>query len=153
MARYLANSGIALDPNLTYYFIVSLTLVSGTMFLMWLGEQITERGIGNGISLIIFAGIVAQLPGSLMRTFDYVKGDLIEPVKLLLVVIIVLIVIGAIIFFEQAQRRIPVQYAKRLVGKRTYAGQSTHLPLKINTSGVIPPIFASSLLMFPATIG
>lgn len=135
-----------------FYFVTILTLTAGTTFIMWLGEQITERGIGNGISLIIFAGIVARFPESVKETVQYVKDDLIQPISMLVLLAVLLGIVAAIIFFEQAQRRIPVQYAKRLVGKRTYAGQSTHLPLKINTSGVIPPIFASSLLMFPATI-
>ncbi len=140
------------DPGPMFYVLTILTLTAGTTFVMWLGEQITERGIGNGISLIIFAGIVAQFPVGVKNTIDYIKGEIIQPVTLLLLGGIILAVIAAIIFCEQATRRIPVQYAKRLVGKRSYAGQSTHLPLKINTSGVIPPIFASSILMFPATI-
>ncbi len=140
------------DAGPLFYFVTILTLTAGTTFIMWLGEQITERGIGNGISLLIFAGIVARFPESVFETFNFVKNDLIEPIPMLVLVAVLLSVVAVIIFFEQAQRRIPVQYAKRLVGKRTYAGQSTHLPLKINTSGVIPPIFASSLLMFPATI-
>jgi preprotein translocase subunit SecY len=140
------------DSGMMFTFTTILTLTAGTTFIMWLGEQITERGIGNGISLLIFAGIVARFPEALKETFTYVKNQLIEPLNALVLLAILLGVVAVIIFFEQAQRRIPVQYAKRLVGKRTYAGQSTHLPLKINTSGVIPPIFASSLLMFPATI-
>jgi preprotein translocase subunit SecY len=156
IANYLVNSPggyqVVHEPGPGFFFITILTLTAGTTFIMWLGEQITERGIGNGISLIIFSGIVSQLPAGVMRTWEYVQGDVIEPVKLLFLVAIIVGVISAIIFFEQAQRRIPVQYAKRLVGKRTYAGQSTHLPLKINATGVIPPIFASSVLMFPATI-
>jgi preprotein translocase subunit SecY len=156
IANYLAHGPGGLqvvdNPGPGFFFMTILTLTAGTTFIMWLGEQITERGIGNGISLIIFAGIVAQLPSGIYKTFKYVRGEIIQPLTLLVLVAIVIGVIAAIIFCEQAQRRIPVQYAKRLVGKRTYAGQSTHLPLKINTSGVIPPIFASSILMFPATI-
>jgi preprotein translocase subunit SecY len=140
------------DPGPFFYVMTILTLTAGTTFVMWLGEQITERGIGNGISLIIFAGIVAQFPAGVMNTIKYVQGEIIQPLTMLFLLGIILGVIAAIIFCEQATRRIPVQYAKRLVGKRSYAGQSTHLPLKINTSGVIPPIFASSILMFPATI-
>lgn len=140
------------EPGVAFYVMTILTLTAGTTFVMWLGEQITERGIGNGISLIIFAGIVAQFPARVMDTFRYLRGELIQPVTMLIIVCVILGVIAAIIFFEQAQRRIPVQYAKRLVGKQAYAGQSTHLPLKINSSGVIPPIFASSILMFPATL-
>jgi preprotein translocase subunit SecY len=151
-----AGGGLqVVDPAQTgtmFYFVTILTLTAGTVFIMWLGEQITERGIGNGISLIIFAGIVARFPEAVKETFTYIKNSLIEPLSALILLGVLLGVVAAIIFFEQAQRRIPVQYAKRLVGKRTYAGQSTHLPLKINTSGVIPPIFASSLLVFPATI-
>lgn len=143
------------DPSnagFLFFFTTILTLTAGTTFIMWLGEQITERGIGNGISLIIFAGIVARFPQAIKETVEYVSNSLLQPVNALVLVALLLAVVATIIFFEQAQRRIPVQYAKRLVGKRTIAGQSTHLPLKINTSGVIPPIFASSLLMFPATI-
>ncbi len=140
------------NPGPMFYFTTILTLTAGTTFIMWLGEQVTERGIGNGISLIIFSGIVARFPAAMRETFRYVQAGQIQPITLLVLLAVLLGVVAAIIFFEQAQRRIPVQYAKRLVGKRTYAGQSTHLPLKINTSGVIPPIFASSLLMFPATI-
>ena len=156
IANYLVQGPGGLQvvhqPGMTFYFMALMTLTAGTTFVMWLGEQITERGIGNGISLIIFAGIVAQFPAGVLNTFQYLKTELIQPITMLVIVAIVLGVIAAIIFFEQAQRRIPVQYAKRLVGQHTYAGQSTHLPLKINTSGVIPPIFASSILMFPATI-
>jgi preprotein translocase subunit SecY len=130
-----------------------ITLTAGTAFIMWLGEQITERGIGNGISLIIFAGIVARLPTAGGNTFRLLStGEMGIFIALILILFMVL-VIGFIIFVEQGQRRIPVQYAKRVVGRKMYGGQSTHLPLKINTSGVIPPIFASSIIMFPATIG
>ena len=156
IANYLVQGPgglqVVTDPGPTFYFITILSLTAGTTFIMWLGEQITERGIGNGISLIIFAGIVAQLPSGIARTLEYLKGELIQPITMLVIVGVIFLVIAAIIFFEQAQRRIPVQYAKRLVGKHTYAGQSTHLPLKINATGVIPPIFASSILMLPATI-
>jgi preprotein translocase subunit SecY len=156
IAKYLVGRpgglDVVSDTGPFFYIMTILTLTAGTTFVMWLGEQITERGIGNGMSLIIFAGIVAQLPGNVVETFQYVKGDQIQPVTLLVLVALFVVVIGAIIFFEQAQRRIPVQYAKRLVGKQTYAAQTSHLPLKLNTSGVIPPIFASSVLMFPATL-
>jgi preprotein translocase subunit SecY len=143
---------VVIDPGPWFYFMTILTLTAGTTFVMWLGEQITERGIGNGISLIIFAGIVAQFPAGLVQTMEMVRSGNIQPISAMVLLAIIFAVIAVIIFFEQAQRRIPVQYAKRMVGKRTYAGQSTHLPLKINTSGVIPPIFASSILMFPATV-
>ncbi|RJR41842.1 MAG: preprotein translocase subunit SecY [Desulfobacteraceae bacterium] len=129
-----------------------ITLTAGTAFLMWLGEQITERGIGNGISLIIFSGIVAGLPAAVVNTFRLVGTGEITPFFMLLVVAFMIAVVGAIVFVERGQRRIPVQYAKRVIGRRMYGGQSTHLPLKVNTAGVIPPIFASSIIMFPATI-
>jgi preprotein translocase subunit SecY len=129
-----------------------LTLTAGTAFIMWLGEQITERGVGNGISLIIFAGIVARGPVAVRDTFRLVSTGEMPIFGLVVLLVMMIAVIAFIIFVEQAQRRIPVQYAKRVVGRRMYGGQSTHLPLKLNTSGVIPPIFASSILMFPATI-
>jgi preprotein translocase subunit SecY len=129
-----------------------LSLTAGTAFIMWLGEQITEKGIGNGISLIIFGGIVARLPEAAKQTYDYVAGDQITPIAVVGILVVMILVIGVIIFVERGQRRIPVQYAKRVVGRKMYGGQTTHLPLKINTSGVIPPIFASSIIMFPATM-
>jgi preprotein translocase subunit SecY len=119
---------------------------------MWLGEQITERGIGNGISLIIFAGIVARFPNAVISTFHLVKAGELSIFLLLFVLLIAVAVIAAIIYFERGQRKVPVQYAKRIVGRKVYGGQSTHIPLKVNTSGVIPPIFASSIIMFPASI-
>jgi preprotein translocase subunit SecY len=119
---------------------------------MWLGEQITERGIGNGISLIIFAGIVARLPSAAVSTLQYVRSGEMSLFTMLFVVIVMVAAVAVIIYMERAQRRIPVQYAKRVVGRRVYSGQSSHLPLKVNTSGVIPPIFASSILLFPGTI-
>ena len=129
-----------------------ITLTAGTSFLMWLGEQVTERGIGNGISLIIFAGIVARFPVAVANTFRLVGTGEITVFFMVLVVALMIAVIGIIVFVERGQRRIPVQYAKRIVGRKMYGGQSTHLPLKVNTAGVIPPIFASSIIMFPATI-
>lgn len=129
-----------------------MTLTAGTTFLMWLGEQITERGIGNGISLIIFAGIVARFPVAVANTFRLMGTGEVTPFFMVLIVALMVVVIGVIIFVEMGQRRIPVQYAKRVVGRKMYGGQSTHLPLKVNTAGVIPPIFASSIIMFPATI-
>jgi preprotein translocase subunit SecY len=129
-----------------------LTLTAGTAFIMWLGEQITERGIGNGISLIIFAGIVCRLPTAVANTFRLLTTGEIAIFLVLVLVLVMVAVVGVIIYVETAQRRIPIQYAKRVVGRRMYGGQSTHLPLKINTSGVIPPIFASSIIMFPATV-
>jgi preprotein translocase subunit SecY len=132
--------------------ITMITLCAGTCFLMWLGEQITEKGIGNGISLIIFSGIVAGFPIAVVNTFRLVGTGEVSVFFIILIVAIMIAVIGAIVFIERGQRRIPVQYAKRMVGRKMYGGQSTHLPLKINTAGVIPPIFASSIIMFPATI-
>lgn len=129
------------------------TLTAGTAFIMWLGEQITERGIGNGISLIIFAGIVAGMPGAVYNTFRLMGAGQLHLFVVLLLVVVMVGVTFFIVWMERAQRRIPVQYAKRVVGRRVYGGQSTHLPLKVNTAGVIPPIFASSLLMFPTTVG
>ncbi len=139
-------------PGWGFRMMTVLTLTAGTIFLMWLGEQITERGIGNGISLIIFAGIVAGTPSAIFQSMDLMgTGELSVLVMLFLLVLMVLVV-GAIVFTEGGQRRIPIQYAKRVVGRKMYGGQSTHLPLKVNTAGVIPPIFASSIIMFPATI-
>jgi preprotein translocase subunit SecY len=128
-----------------------LTLTSGTAFIMWLGEQITERGIGNGISLIIFAGIIARAPSAVVHTWQFVQEGELGILMVLFIAALIVVVVGLIIFMERGQRRIPVQYAKRVVGRKLYGGQSSHLPLKINTSGVIPPIFASSVLIFPAT--
>jgi len=143
---------VVLHPGWEFRIMTVMTLTAGTAFIMWLGEQITERGIGNGISLIIFAGIIVRMPTAIGNTFRLLStGEMgIFPVIILLVMMI--LVVGFIIYMEQGQRRIPVQYAKRVVGRKMYGGQSTHLPLKVNTSGVIPPIFASSIIMFPATI-
>ncbi len=146
------TEGMVYMSKPAFVILSMITLTAGTAFIMWIGEQITERGIGNGISLIIFAGIVARLPSALGSTVQLVQtGDLGFLVLLLLLAIMVG-VIAVIVFMERGQRRIPVQYAKRVVGRRIYGGQSTHLPLKVNTAGVIPPIFASSLMIFPATI-
>jgi len=143
---------VVAEPGWGFRLITIVSLTTGTAFIMWLGEQITERGIGNGISLIIFAGIVAGLPDALFQTTAQVKIGQIQPISLLIISGIVLLVIAVIVFFERAQRRIPIQYAKRMVGRRMYGGQSSHLPLKVNAAGVIPPIFASSLLMVPNTL-
>ena len=147
--------GMVLEGGIGFKLLAVLALTTGTSFLMWLGEQITERGIGNGISLIIFAGIVASLPDALVQTFKLstFEGGKLEPITLVLIGVVIMLVIGVIVFFERGQRRIPVQYAKRVVGRKVYGGQSTTLPLKVNTAGVIPPIFASSVLMFPSTLG
>ena len=135
-----------------FRLLTMITLTSGTAFIMWLGEQITERGIGNGISLIIFSGIVVRIPNAISNSFRLLSTGELSIFLLLLLVVLMLAVVGFIVFIEQGQRRIPVQYAKRVIGRKLYGGQSTHLPLKINTSGVIPPIFASSIIMFPATL-
>jgi len=147
------GSPIVLLPGWAFRLMTVITLTAGTAFIMWLGEQITERGVGNGISLIIFAGIVVRLPVASVNTVRLLSTGEMGIFAVLILVILMVAVVGFIIFVEQGQRRIPVQYAKRVVGRRMYGGQSTHLPLKINTSGVIPPIFASSIIMFPATIG
>ena len=146
------NANFVLFPGVKFKLLSVVTLAAGTSFIMWLGEQITERGIGNGISLIIFSGIAAGIPVSARQTLQMVRDGQLAPIALVLILALMIVVIGVIIFLEQGQRRIPIQYAKRQVGRRLYGGQSTHLPLKINTSGVIPPIFASSLLMAPLTI-
>jgi preprotein translocase subunit SecY len=146
------EAGFVMIPGLSFKFIAVVTLAAGTSFIMWLGEQITERGIGNGTSLIIFTGIAAGIPVAMNQTMSLVKDGQLSPLFLVLLVAFMVVVVGVIIFLEQGQRRIAIQYAKRQVGRRLYGGQSTHLPLKINTSGVIPPIFASSLLMAPVTI-
>ena len=144
---------IVIDPSLQFKLMTVLTLTSGTAFIMWLGEQMTERGIGNGISMIIFSGIVARMPAAVGNTFELIKSGELSLIFLPVIVVMMLFIVGVIIFIETSQRRIPIQYAKRVVGRRVYGGQSSHLPLKINVSGVIPPIFASSIMMFPATIG
>lgn len=152
MSKFLVSSGIALDTSLSFYFTSVLALVTGTMFLMWLGEQMTERGIGNGISLIIFAGIVSGLPSAVARTLEQVRQGQLQFFELMIIVAIALSVTVFVIFVERAQRRIPVNYAQRQQGRKIYAAQATHLPLKINMAGVIPPIFASSIILFPATL-
>jgi preprotein translocase subunit SecY len=141
-----------MDPGLFFRFSAVVTLVGGTMFLMWLGEQVTARGVGNGISLIIFAGIVANLPSALAGTLELGRTGAISTFVILFLLVMAVAVIAAVVFIERAQRRIVVQYPKRQVGNRMFGGDSTHLPLKLNTSGVIPPIFASSLLLLPVTI-
>jgi preprotein translocase subunit SecY len=148
----IEGTPIALHPGWSFRLMTTITLAAGTSFLMWLGEQITERGIGNGISLIIFAGIVASMPGAIVKTSQLIKSGELGPILMLLIIAFMIAVLAFIVYMETSHRRIPVQYAKRIIGRRIYGGQSTHLPLKINTSGVIPPIFASSILMFPATI-
>ena len=148
----LQNGGMVQTPGVQWILVATITMTTGTLFLMWLGEQITERGIGNGISMIILSGIVAGIPGALGKTFDAVSNGEMQPMFAIALVAIVVGVTAFCVFVERAQRRIAVNYAKRQVGRRLYAGQSSHLPFKLNMSGVIPPIFASSLLLFPATI-
>ena len=143
---------VVADPGWDFRFLTMVTLTTGTAFIMWLGEQITERGIGNGISLIIFAGIVSRLPDAVLQTFRQAGIGELAPVDLLFIGAVLLAVISTIIFFERGQRRIPIQHAKRMVGRKVYGGHSTFLPLRVNQAGVIPPIFASTLLMFPTTI-
>jgi len=146
------NQGIVINPGPQFIFTATVTLVAGTMFLMWLGEQITERGLGNGISMIILSGIVAGLPAAVGGTLEVVRTGEMNPAFALILFGMVVGVTAFVVFVERGQRRIQVNYAKRQQGRRMYAGQSTHLPFKLNMSGVIPPIFASSLLLFPATI-
>jgi preprotein translocase subunit SecY len=139
-------------PGWPFRLMTILTLTAGTAFLMWLGEQITERGIGNGISLIIFSGIVAGTPAAILQSLDLMGTNELSVLVMLFLLVLMMAVVGFIVFTEGGQRRIPIQYAKRMVGRKMFGGQSSHLPLKVNTSGVIPPIFASSIIMFPATI-
>jgi preprotein translocase subunit SecY len=147
-----SQQGLVLDPGMMFRFVTVSTLVTGTMFLMWLGEQITERGLGNGISIIIFAGIAAGLPNSLGGLFELVRTGAMHPFTALVICVLVVIVTGVVVFVERGQRKILVNYAKRQVGNKIYGGQSSHLPLKLNMAGVIPPIFASSIILFPATL-
>ncbi|KLV09752.1 MULTISPECIES: preprotein translocase subunit SecY [Photobacterium] len=144
--------GLVINPGLGFYFVAVVSLVTGTMFLMWLGEQITERGIGNGISLIIFTGIVAGLPPAIGQTVEQARQGELHVLLLLLIAVISFAVIYFVVFMERGQRRIVVNYAKRQQGRRVFAAQSTHLPLKINMAGVIPAIFASSIILFPGTL-
>jgi preprotein translocase subunit SecY len=143
---------VVIHPGWEFRIMTVMTLTAGTAFIMWLGEQITERGIGNGISLIIFAGIIVRMPNAIGNTFRLLSTGEMGVFSVIILLVLMILVVGFIIYMEQGQRRIPVQYAKRVVGRKMYGGQSTHLPLKVNTSGVIPPIFASSIIMFPATI-
>lgn len=152
VSKMLAAHGIALTPGPAFYFTTTATLVTGTMFLMWLGEQVTERGIGNGISLIIFAGIVAGLPSAIGKTLEQVREGQLQVIALLLILAAIVAVVAIVIFIERGQRRIQINYAKRMQGGKMYAAKSSHLPLKINMAGVIPPIFASSIILFPASI-
>jgi preprotein translocase subunit SecY len=147
-----AQANLVLDPGLMFRLTAVVTLVSGTMFLMWLGEQITERGIGNGISIIIFAGIVAGLPNAIFKTLDLASTGAFNPVFVIFLFAAAILVTAFVVFVERGQRKITVNYAKRQVGRKVMGGQTTHLPLKLNMAGVIPPIFASSIILFPATM-
>jgi preprotein translocase subunit SecY len=151
-ATALQNGGMVVAPGWSFLFIATITMTTGTMFLMWLGEQVTERGIGNGISMIILAGILATLPGAVGRTIEAVNTGEMSGVQAIVLLVLVLAVTAICVYVERAQRRIAVHYAKRQVGRRVMAGQTSHLPFKINMAGVIPPIFASSLLLVPTTI-
>lgn len=150
MATWLFKSGAANIPAFHFYFIVTITLITGTVFLMWLGEQVTERGIGNGITLIIFAGIVSRLPSGVHALFTAVQQGQMQAITLLVVIALVFAVIGFIVFMETAQRRIKIEYAKRQQGRKMYAQQSSHLPLKINMAGVLPVIFAQAMIVVPS---
>ncbi|HBB53353.1 MAG TPA: preprotein translocase subunit SecY, partial [Legionellales bacterium] len=152
IARWLVGQHIAISGDVSFYLIAVTTLVTGTMTLMWLGEQITEKGIGNGISMLIFSGIVSNIPSSVASVLQQVREGQLQFLSLVFIVATILTVTGFVVFMERAQRRIRVNYAQRTHGRKVYAAQSSHLPLKINMSGVIPPIFASSLIMLPATL-
>jgi preprotein translocase subunit SecY len=147
-----SQPGLVLDPGFMFRLTCAVSLVTGTMFLMWLGEQITERGLGNGISIIIFAGIAAGLPGALAGMGELVRTGSMSPFVALIIIALVFLVTFAVVFVERGQRKITVNYPKRQVGNKVYAGQTSHLPLKLNMAGVIPPIFASSIILFPATL-
>lgn len=158
IARTVASSSVGAtsfvsDPSTSWAIMATISLTAGTAFVMWLGEQITERGVGNGISLIIFSGIVAGLPGIIGNTFQKANKGEMEIAQIAILVAVVLVITAGVVFMEQAARQIPIQYAKRQVGNRVYGGQTSHLPIRINTAGVIPPIFASSLLQIPITVG
>ena len=146
------NGAFVMSGGWGFRLMTVITLTAGTGFLMWLGEQITERGVGNGISLIIFAGIVARLPSAVAQTFELYKVGQLSIFLLGALAVLMVVVVAAIVYLESGRRKVPVQYAKRVIGRRVFGGQTTHIPLKINTAGVIPPIFASSIIAFPATI-
>jgi len=152
-SQTVGNASVVVAPGMGFVLTAMITLVSGTMFLVWLGEQVTERGIGNGISMLIFAGIVAGLPQAVGGTLELARTGELHVMMVLFLLVLAVVVTGFVVFVERGQRRITVNYAKRQQGRRVYAAQTTHLPLKLNMSGVIPPIFASSLILFPATLG
>jgi preprotein translocase subunit SecY len=153
MSIALSKSGAIINPGIGSYLVISIALTAGTAMLMWIGEMITEKGIGNGISLIIFAGIVARIPSQIHGVGQELAGGIVGALNIALFVVLALAVIAAVVAVNEGQRRLPIQYAKRVVGRKLYGGQSTFLPLKVNAGGVIPVIFAMSLMMFPATIG
>ena len=152
-AQTAGGMQVVINPGVGFVFTAAVTLVTGTIFLMWLGEQVTERGVGNGISIIIFAGIVAGLPSALGGTLELARTGAMNYITVLLLLVLAIAVTGFVVFIERGQRRITVNYAKRQQGRRMFAAQSSHLPLKLNMAGVIPPIFASSIILFPATLG
>lgn len=151
-SKMLASKGVVMEPGFIFYFTATLTLVTGTMFLMWLGEQITERGVGNGISMIIFAGIVSGMPPTIGKIFEQAREGQIQGLTIIFLLGLFLLITAFVIFLERGQRRIIVNYAQRTQGRKVYAAQKSHLPLKINTAGVIPPIFATGLILLPITI-
>ena len=153
MAVGLANQGVAFSASISFYFVAVVTLVAGAVFLMWLGEQVTERGIGNGISILIFSGIVAGLPRAIGQSFEAARQGDLNILALLAIAVLAIATVGFVVFMERGQRRITINYAKRQQGRHVYAAQTSHLPLKVNMAGVIPPIFASSILLFPASVG
>jgi len=146
------GAGAVLNPGWAFKAMTMVTLTTGTAFIMWLGEQVTERGIGNGISLVIFSGIVAGIPSGVLQMFELIRTDQFTPLQAILLTLFALVVVGGVVFVERAQRRIPIQHARRVVGKKVAQGGMSYFPLRVNTAGVIPPIFASSLLMFPLTL-
>lgn len=152
MQSPITGANIVMTPGFAFKAVTVITMTAGTVLIMWIGEQITERGVGNGISLIIFSGIVAGLPRALFSSIEFISVGTISIFVAIVLAVLMLAVLVGIVFVERAQRRIPIHYAKRQVGRKMYGGQTTHLPLKVNTAGVIPPIFASSLLIFPATV-
>jgi len=149
---YIERFGAIIDPNFFNLFLIVISLTAGTAFLMWLGEQITDKGIGNGISIIIFVSIISRFPSDFWNTWKLLQAGTISILNIIFFIVLAVVIIAGIIFIQQGERRIPVQYSKRIVGRRVYGGRSTHIPMKINQAGVIPVIFASSVLMFPAVI-
>nr|MCH9819667.1 preprotein translocase subunit SecY [Gammaproteobacteria bacterium] len=153
MSSGLESQGLSYTGSFMFHFVAVATLVTGAMFIMWLGEQVTERGIGNGISIIIFAGIVSGFPGAIGQSFEQARQGEIQIIALLGIAVLAIVIVAGVVYVERGQRRITINYARRQQGKRMYQAQSSHLPLKVNMAGVIPAIFASSLLLFPASLG